>query len=85
MKSDFSDHVPLCLEMEIYVLYYETFERKCKTNVAWQTCTEVHTDNYKRELDTFISCIDFNHGVVSCVDYHCKVHTFFSLICLILL
>ena len=45
MNSDFSDHVPLCLEMQIDVSCHETFERKCKTNVAWHKCTEVHIEN----------------------------------------
>ena len=35
MNSDFSDHVPLCLEIQIDVSYHETFEPKCKINVAW--------------------------------------------------
>ena len=42
MNSDFSDHVPICLEMQIDVSYHESFEHKCKTNVAWHKCTEVH-------------------------------------------
>ena len=54
MKSEFFYHVPLCLEMEIYVPYHETFERKCKTNVAWHNCTEVHVKHYKRGLDMLI-------------------------------
>ena len=79
MKSDFSDHVPICLDMQIDVSYHESFERKCKTNVAWHKCTEVHIENYKCELDKLILCIDFNHDAVSCVDYQCKRHTgFFS-------
>ena len=77
MNSDFTDHVPLSLKMEIDVSHHETFERK--TNVAWHKCTEVHIENDKRELDKLISCIDFNHDAVSCVDYQCKMHTgFFS-------
>ena len=79
MNSDFSDHVPICLEMQIDVSYHESFERKCKMNVAWHKCTEVHIENYKCELDKLLSCIDFNHNAVSCVDYQCKRHTgFFS-------
>ena len=34
MNSDVSGDVPLCLEMEIDVSYQETFERRCKMNVA---------------------------------------------------
>ena len=79
MNSNFSDHVPICLEMQIDVSYHEAFERKCKTNVAWHKCTEVHIQNYKCELDKLLSCIDFNHDAASCVDYQCKMHTgFFS-------
>ena len=52
---------------------------KLKTNIAWHICTEVHIENYKRELDKLISCIDLNHDAVCCVDYQCKIHTgFFS-------
>ena len=50
MNSNLSGHVPLFLEMPIVVSYHETFERKCKTNVAWHKCTEVHIENYKHEL-----------------------------------
>ena len=77
MNSDFSDHVPICLEMQIDVSYHESFEHKCKTNVALHKYTEVHIENYKCELDKLISCIDFNHDVVSCVNYQCKMQTGF--------
>ena len=68
--------------MQINLSYHETFERKYKTNVAWYKCTEVHIQNYKHELDKLISCIDFNHDAVSCVDYQLHV---VSLTCIILL
>ena len=55
-------HVPLCLDMEIYVSYHETFDHKCKTNVAWHKCIEVHIEN---------------NDYVSCVDYQCEIHTVF--------
>ena len=42
---------------------------------AWHKCTEVHIDNYNRELDKLIYCIDCNHDAVSCVDYQYKMHT----------
>ena len=68
--------------MQIYVSYHESFEHKFKNNVAWHKCTEVHIENYKRELDKLISCIDFNHDAVGYVDYQCKIHTgFFSDLC----
>ena len=47
------------------ISYHETFEHKCKTNVAWLKCN--HIENYKHELDKLISCTDFNHDPVSCV------------------
>ena len=76
-KSDCSDHVLLFLEMQIYMSYHESFERKYKTNVAWHKCTEVYIENYKHYLDKLISCIDFRLDAVSCVDYQCIMHTGF--------
>ena len=86
MNSDFSDHVPLCLETQIDVSYHGSFERKCKNNVAWHKCTEVHIENYNRELDKLISCIDFNHdAVLDVLITNVNCTQVFSLICIILL
>ena len=54
MNSDFSVHVPLRFEMEIEVSYQEHMKEKLQSNVAWHKCTEVHSENYKRELDKLI-------------------------------
>ena len=54
----FSDHVPLCLGMEIDVSCHELFERKCNISVAWHKCTEVHIENYKREHMVLKNCLE---------------------------
>ena len=63
--------------MQIDMSYHEMFERKSKMNVAWHKCMEVYIENH--ELDKLISCIDFIHDVLSCVDYQCKRHPGFFL------
>ena len=70
--------------MQIDVSYHETSERK--TNVAWHKCTEAHIENYKHKLDKLISCIDFNHDAVSCVDSpkNIKCTQVFSLTCIVM-
>ena len=85
MNSDFSDHVPFCLEMQIDLSYHESFERKCKTNVAWHKCTEVDIENYKRELDKLISCINFKHDALVVWITNVKCTKVFSLIYIVLL
>ena len=83
INSDFSDHIPLCLELQIDFSCHKTSARKCKTNVTRHKCTEIHSETYKRELDKSISCIAFFYDAVSCVDYQCNMHTGFSVICII--
>ena len=51
MNSDFSDHVPIRLELNINVLHLQTKLRIQKTNVAWHNCSDVHIANYRIELD----------------------------------
>ena len=66
MNSDFSDHVPICLELNINVLHLQTKLRIQKTNVAWHNCSDVHIANYKIELDKQLECIDLFKNQAMC-------------------
>ena len=74
MNSDFSDHVPIRLELNINVLHLQTKLRIQKTNVAWHNCSDVHIANYKIELDKQLECIDLTDDSTLCTNYRCQSH-----------
>ena len=75
LASNFSDHKPLMLKLNIDVLYLDTYKREFKPSVAWHKCNVTHTDEYKRELDQSLLSINPNNEVIRCRNFNCTIHT----------
>ena len=51
ITSNFSDHKPIMLKLNMDVSYLNTYKREFKPSVAWQKCHVTHMDEYKSDLD----------------------------------
>ena len=74
LPSNFSDHKPVMLKLNMDVSYLNTFKREFKPCVAWHKCQVTHVDKYKMDLDQRLLTIDPSNEALSCTNYSCPIH-----------
>ena len=72
--SNFSDHIPLILKLDMDISFLKTQKRQFKPSVAWHKCDSTHTDNYKNDLDQLLLKINPKSEAIGCKKYNCSTH-----------
>ena len=75
IHNNFSDHIPVILELDINISYIQ-MTKNCrirKTN--WDKCNAENIDNYKSCIDNRLSKLDYNLNALSCRNVKCKIHS----------
>ena len=72
--EDFSDHVPISLNMNINIEYYSETVRANVPSTAWHRCTGNQLLNFKDELDSLLLSLNIQHEALTCSDFNCTSH-----------
>ena len=72
--DDFSDHVPISLNMNINIEYYSETVRSNVPSTAWHRCTGNQLLNFKDELDSLLLGLNIQHEALTCNDFNCTSH-----------
>lgn len=73
--DDFSDHMPVILEIDFNVHYYSEIPKINVKRSAWHKCTAEHKMNFKNELDRLLLRINIQQEALTCADLPCTRHT----------
>ena len=74
IHNNFSDHLPLYLELELELLYVQPpkFSTSSKTN--WHKCNDDNIHKYKNYIESELLKIRFDHDAITCKNVNCKKH-----------
>ena len=83
LVEDFSDHVPLRLELSVNVNYNDVVSRTHISSTAWHKCTINHKQDYVNKLENLLLQINIQHEAIACNVANCTKHKDFinSLYC----
>ena len=74
MVDDFSDHVPLKLELNVNIKYFKEIPRSFIQSTAWQKCSLGQKQEYVNILDRLLLQINIQHDVITCNIVNCNMH-----------
>ena len=72
--TNFSDHIPIIMHMDIDIEYLQTVERPIPPSVSWTQCTDEQIKKYQCEIDKQIDQIELDFEVFTCKDTKCVIH-----------
>ena len=72
--SDFSDHTPVSLELDINVNYFSESKITNEPSTAWHKCTKDHKIDYSDNLDSLLLRINIQHESLTCNNIQCNRH-----------
>ena len=72
--DDFSDHVPLKLELNVNINYFKEIPRSFIQSTAWQKCSLGQKQEFVSTLDRLLLQIDIQHGAITCNTVNCETH-----------
>ena len=72
---NFSDHIPIIMQMNIDIEYLQTVKRSISPSVAWTQCTKEQISNYQCGIDSQIDQIELDFEVFTCRDTKCCIHS----------
>ena len=74
LVDDFSDHIPLKLELSVNVNYNDVVSRAHISSTAWHKCTNNQKQEYVNLLDSLLLQIDIQHEALTCDTVNCMTH-----------
>ena len=77
LVDDFSDHVPLKLELDINTNYDDEVSRAHTSSTAWHKCTSIQKQEYVQKLDNLLLQINIQHEAITCNKVNCTRHNGF--------
>ena len=75
MIDDFSDHVPLRLELNVNIACFDDIPRAFANSTSWQKCTLEDKNEFVHNLDRLLLQIDIQQEAIKCNDLNCNTHT----------
>ena len=75
IANNFSDHLPVLLQLNIDIDYHNMQKTPPNPGIAWEKCTQDNHEHYHKEIDSQIDDIDLSFDVFACSDYNCKCHS----------
>ena len=74
LVDDFSDHVPLKLELNINIMYLKEVPRAFVPTTVWQKCSLVHEQESVDTLDSLLLRVNIESESIKCKNVHCNNH-----------
>ena len=73
--SNFSDHIPIIMQMNIDIEYLQTVKRSISPSVSWTQCTKDQISSYQRGIDEQLDKLELDFEVFACRDTKCVIHS----------
>ena len=74
MVDDFSDHVPLKLELNININYFKEVPRSYVQSTAWEKCSLGQREEFVNTLNMLLLQINIHHEAITCKRVNCNIH-----------
>ena len=74
MLDDFSDHVPLRLELNVNINCFKTIPRTFTQSTSWQKCSLDDKQEFVNNLDRLLLQINIQQDAVKCKNLNCNIH-----------
>ena len=74
LANNFSDHIPIVLQVNVDIDYHKMHNITARPNVAWHRCNDENLAQYEYEIDRLISETSLDFDVFACSDLDCKLH-----------
>ena len=74
LVDDFSDHIPLKLELSVNVHYNDVVSRAHISSTAWHKCSKTHKQEYVNNLENLLLQINIHHDAIRCNIVNCTHH-----------
>ena len=74
LVDDFSDHVPLSLELSVNVNYNDAVPRTHISSTAWHKCSIMQKQECVNKLDNLLLQINIQHEAIACNTVNCTKH-----------
>ena len=75
IHNNFSDHIPIYLELDINISYSQMTRNSRESLTNWEKCTTDNVEDYKTCVDNNIVNLDYNSEMLSCRNVKCKIHS----------
>ena len=73
--NNFSDHIPIIMEMNIDIEHLQTLKTTIPPTVAWNKCTKEHILRYQGEIDKKLNEIELDFDTFACRDSKCEIYS----------
>ena len=74
LVDDFSDHVPIKLELSININYSDVVSRAHISSTAWHKCSIYQKQEFINKLDSLLLQINIQHEAIACNGVNCTEH-----------
>ena len=75
LVNDFSDHVPLILELDINIAHFKEIPRSFLQTTAWQKCSLSEKQQFVDVLNRLLLQINIQHEAITCKEVNCTKHS----------
>ena len=72
--KNFSDHIPVIMQMNIDIEYLQTIKKSISPTVSWTQSTKEHISKYQCEIDKQLDKIELDYEVFTCRNTQCGIH-----------
>ena len=73
--NNFSDHIPILMQMNLDITYLQTVKRSIYPSVSWTKCTKEQIGRYQNVIDQKLDSIHLDFEVFACRDTKCSIHS----------
>ena len=74
IPNNFSDHLPLFLEIELELSYIQMPKVTMLSKTCWSKCNNECIQMYKKDIENELLHIKFDHDAISCKNLNCQNH-----------
>ena len=72
--DDFSDHVPLKLELNVNINYFKEIPKSFAQSTAWHKCSMGQKQEFVNTLDGLLLQINIQQDAITCNTVNCNMH-----------
>ena len=72
--DDFSDHVPLKLELNVNINYFKEIPKSFAQSTAWHKCSMGQKQEFVNTLDRLLLQINIQQDAITCNTVNCNMH-----------
>ena len=72
--DNFSDHVPLKLELNVNINYFKEIPKSFVKSTAWQKCSMGQKQEFVNTVDRLLLQINIQQGAITCNTVNCNMH-----------